>query len=100
MRKNQKNEGAKNAVMGGFLRGFFLQERLQVWDIFFVAARKRETEIKKNAPPYPRRAFKWTIKTLMSAGETPEMREACPTVMGENSRSFCAASMRSPRMAE
>ena len=41
---------------------------------------------------------RYSSSTEMSAGLTPLMREACPTVAGRNFASFCAASMRSPRM--
>ena len=36
----------------------------------------------------------------MSAGETPEMRPACPTEHGRMSASFCRASRRRPAMED
>jgi len=40
------------------------------------------------------RCFMCTNRMLMSDGDTPEMRDAWPTVTGRNRLSFCRASMR------
>src|SRR5438132_3751378 len=42
------------------------------------------------SPPF----FSHTIKMLMSAGDTPEIREAWPIVIGRIFRNFCRASIR------
>jgi hypothetical protein len=36
-----------------------------------------------------------TIKTLISAGDTPEILDACPSVLGFTFNSFCLASIDS-----
>ena len=41
---------------------------------------------------------RYTISTATSAGETPEMRPACPRFSGRILFSFCRASSRSPSM--
>lgn len=41
-------------------------------------------------------AAKYTSKTEMSAGDTPDIRDACPTLRGRISLSFVRASRRSP----
>ena len=53
----------------------------------------RNTQTPYRSPRYRRR-------TEMSAGLTPLMREACPTVRGLWAASFWAASRRRPRMEE
>lgn len=40
--------------------------------------------------------FTYTMSTDMSAGDTPEMREACPRERGRILSSFCRASMEMP----
>lgn len=40
-----------------------------------------------------------TIRTAISAGETPDIRDACPRLSGLISESFCLASMRSALIA-
>ena len=41
---------------------------------------------------------RYTSSTEISAGVTPEMRDACPIECGLNLSSFCPASRRSPLM--
>ena len=43
---------------------------------------------------YPR----YTIRAARSAGDTPDMREACPMFLGFIAESFSRASMRIPCM--
>ena len=47
-------------------------------------------------PYFPFNLFTYTIKTDMSAGETPEMREAWPRERGRTSPNFWRASMEMP----
>ena len=46
---------------------------------------------------YP--SCKAIIRAAMSAGETPEMRAACPRLLGRMAVSFCRASSRRPARA-
>src|SRR5271170_2015001 len=45
-------------------------------------------------PFAPAERFNQTMRMLMSAGDTPEMRAACPIVFGRILENFCRASSR------
>jgi hypothetical protein len=51
--------------------------------------------IVESAPPFPTAArFSQTVRIPMSAGETPEIRDACPNVAGRIVVNFWRASFR------
>ena len=56
--------------------------------------------IRSVGPQRHLRSFKvrYTMRTAMSAGLTPEMRSACPRLRGRMRASFSRASRRSPSM--
>ena len=49
-------------------------------------------------PPAALQPFRYSSSTAMSAGDTPDTREARPTVSGRSAVSFCTASVRRPRI--
>lgn len=64
---------------------------------FIKSAGLRKEPQKKYGPSYFLLfAAKYTSKTEISAGDTPDIRDACPTLRGRISLSFVRASRRSP----
>lgn len=86
--------GSRKNLREGLLKRFFALlhdgEKARCADAIFHGGERTYS------PPNPLPDSTHTIRMLMSAGLTPLMRLACPSVIGLISNSFCALSLRRP----